>query len=179
LIKLTKPGRFKEIINYFQIAFSIIFFASYYLLPRFIDEDTWSNINILEYGWLRWLPPYWLAALWSWVEPGVTLAGTKWLSILALVFPAFCLWVTIKFLAPNFINNITSIDGAASEEGAQEGKQQKKGSTAYRKIASSINTTEAAKAGFIITWLQTSRSRSFKMRVYPLFAYIPVYFAYL
>ncbi|MGN6567340.1 MAG: hypothetical protein ACTHJ0_05275, partial [Flavipsychrobacter sp.] len=28
-------------------------------------------------------------------------------------------------------------------------------------------------------WLQTSRSRTFKMRVYPTFAYVPIYFAYL
>ena len=31
----------------------------------------------------------------------------------------------------------------------------------------------------MLTWLQTSRSRSFKMRVYPSFAYVPVYFFYL
>jgi hypothetical protein len=31
----------------------------------------------------------------------------------------------------------------------------------------------------MIAWLQTSRSRSFRMRVLPTFAYIPVYFVYL
>ncbi|MEO6832418.1 MAG: hypothetical protein ABI378_08345, partial [Chitinophagaceae bacterium] len=28
-------------------------------------------------------------------------------------------------------------------------------------------------------WIQTGRSRSFKMKVYPMFAYVPIYFVYL
>ncbi|HEY9177786.1 MAG TPA: hypothetical protein VIN07_08855, partial [Flavipsychrobacter sp.] len=42
-----------------------------------------------------------------------------------------------------------------------------------------FNKNHASKAGFILTWLQTSRSRNFKMRVYPSFAYVPVYFFYI
>src|SRR5690606_30234049 len=33
--------------------------------------------------------------------------------------------------------------------------------------------------GFIMTWIQTARNRTFKMRVYPMLAYVPVYFFYI
>lgn len=181
LIKLTKPGRFKEIINYFQIAFSILFFASYYLLPRFMDSEAMTELNVLDFTWVRGLPSYWLAATWSWIEPGVSLAGTGWLGLLALVFPFLCTWVTVKFLAPNFIKNITALDGVDSEEGKPvAGKvAPKKQIKLYSRLARLLNRSDEAKAGFIMTWLQTSRSRTFKMRVFPLFAYVPVYFVYL
>lgn len=179
LIKLTKPAKFKEVINYFQIAFSIIFFASYYLLPRFLDEDSWGKINVWDFEWMRWLPSYWLAAAWNWVLPSRdVLPGTNYLAVLSIIFPVLCIWVTIKYLAPNFIHNISALDGVETEKDKRELKGAKKGKL-YNFFAHSFNRTDAAKAGFIMTWLQTSRSRTFKMRVYPLFAYVPIYFAYL
>lgn len=181
LIKLTRPGKFKEIINYFQIAFSIVFFASYYLMPRFLDSEAMANINVLDFGWVRWLPSYWLAATWSWIEPGVSLAGTGWLGALAIVFPLLCTWITVRYLAPNFIRQITALDGIEPDERKSDAgaTRSKPGKKLYNKLAHLLNQSDAAKAGFVITWLQTSRSRSFKMRVYPLFAYVPVYFLYL
>jgi ABC-2 type transport system permease protein len=180
LIKFTKPGRFKEIINYFQIAFSILFFASYYVLPRFVNDDFVQALNIQELGWIRVLPSYWLAATWTWFGSEAALNGTLALSSLAIVFPVLCVWVTIKFLAPNFIRNISDIDGAEHTDAPSVMQHRKdKKNELYKSLANAMNRSDAAKAGFIMTWLQTSRSRSFKMRVFPLFAYVPVYFVYL
>ncbi|HTN17738.1 MAG TPA: hypothetical protein VL092_08670, partial [Chitinophagaceae bacterium] len=39
VLRFSKPGKFKDIINYFQIAFSILFFACVYLLPRAVSEE--------------------------------------------------------------------------------------------------------------------------------------------
>ncbi|RYD55169.1 MAG: hypothetical protein EOP56_16615 [Sphingobacteriales bacterium] len=180
LIKYTKPERFKDIINYFQIAVSILFFASYYILPRFLNEDFMRGFTITQFEWVRWLPSYWLAATWTWVGYKAALSGTLALSALAVIFPLFCMWVTAKYLAPNFIRNISAIDSMEHTDAVQVVEQRKKKSSElYKVLATKLNRSDAAKAGFMMTWLQTARSRSFKMRVFPLFAYVPVYFVYL
>ncbi|MGC4056693.1 MAG: hypothetical protein QM743_01025 [Chitinophagaceae bacterium] len=49
----------------------------------------------------------------------------------------------------------------------------------YLLLADKLNKNPLSKAGFSIAWLQTDRSRNFKMRVYPTFAYVPVYFFFI
>lgn len=179
LLRLAKPEKFKDIIGYFQIAFSIIIFASYYLLPRATDNEMLQQMTATQYPWIRYVPSYWLAACWTWVEPSAAkLAGTQWLSIAAVLFPLAAMWVTIKMLAPSFIKRISAIDGVEVHVPNMK-KVKKGGNKVYYWLANVLNTTNASKAGFMLTWLQTARSRTFKMRVYPSFAYIFVYFFYI
>ena len=49
----------------------------------------------------------------------------------------------------------------------------------YQRLALLLNQRAEAQAGFIMAWIQTARSRTFKMKVYPMFAYVPIYFLYL
>lgn len=182
ILKLAKPGKFKEAINYFQIAFTIIFFATYMLGTRMIDYANIDKVDFQVFDWARYIPSYWLAASWTWVEPSAkVLAGTKMLSILAIVFPVASLWVTIKYLAPQFAKNLTKSEdtGKPIEEKVKQVKVVNDGKKPlYHKLAKLLNRNDIEKAGFIMTWLQTARSRTFKMRVYPSFAYVPVYFFY-
>ena len=180
VLNIAKPEKFKDIINYFQIAASAVFFASVYLLPRFFDSEHTHDFNILNYPWVRFAPSYWLAACWSWIGYPVNLAGTAYYSVLAVVFPLLCMYVLVKWLSPRFSQKISGIDTVdAAEYKPLAGKARNAGSRFYQKLAYTFNRTDDARAGFMIAWLQTSRSRSFKMRVYPTFAYIPVYFLYL
>ncbi|MGC4059189.1 MAG: hypothetical protein QM743_13890, partial [Chitinophagaceae bacterium] len=48
-----------------------------------------------------------------------------------------------------------------------------------RLLADKFNKNPLSKAGFSIAWLQTDRSRNFKMRVYLTFGYVPVYFFFI
>jgi len=177
ILRLASPHRFKEIINSFQIFFAILIFGASYFMPRVLQSTVFQHIDLHAIGWARYTPSYWLAAMWVWVVPGKALAGSQMLSALAIVFPLFCLWATVKWIAPHFIRSLVAIDGVEVAPPQKSTKEAKKG--IYKFFTELVNKTGGAKAGFIITWLQTSRSRTFKMRVYPSFAYVPMYFVYL
>ncbi|MBL7711524.1 MAG: hypothetical protein JNL13_03630 [Chitinophagaceae bacterium] len=182
VLRFSKPGKFKDIINYFQIAFSILFFACVYLLPRAVSEEGFQQLQHSAYPWAVYTPTYWLAASWSWIEPDLIWSSTKWISILAVAGPLLLMWLTVCYLSPSFAKRIGSID--VVDETPAAPVQKVKGSrsaegTFYLKLANLLTRNPLAKAGFSIAWLQTDRSRNFKMRVYPTFAYVPVYFFYI
>lgn len=179
VLKLAPPEKFKDIMNYFQVVTSVIFFASVYLMPRFFDPERGYVSVINDYAWLRFLPSYWLAACWSWLGYMVTLPGTSFLSLLAIVFPLLCMYILVRKLAPEFSRRISGIDAADTGGFTKTGNIRRSSGIFYKKLAYLFNRSDEARAGFMIAWLQTSRSRSFRMRVYPTFAYIPVYFFYL
>ena len=180
LLKITKPEKFKDVIGYFQIFFSILVFTTYYMvMPQMRNQEVFQQFDIKTIAWIKYTPTYWLASCWYWVQPkAAVLAGTGWLSILAVLTPFIMLWVTVKFFAPSFIRKLSAIDGVEVEAPKKRVKQEGK-SKLYISLANMFNRTSASKAGFSIAWLQTSRSRAFKMRVYPGFAYVFVYFFYL
>lgn len=179
VLRLVRPEKFKDAINYFQVVTSVIFFASVYLLPRLFDTDHPHQFNILDYPWLRFVPSYWLASCWSWIGYSAVLPGAGLYSIAAIAVPLLFIYITVKWLSPQFAKRISGIDAVTSGEGAPPGVKQKAPGKLYLKLAYLFNRSDDARAGFMIAWLQTNRSRSFRMRVYPTFAYIPVYFVYL
>ncbi len=44
ILRIASQQRFKEILTYFQIVFSILVFGSYYLLPRMIDRSNFPEL---------------------------------------------------------------------------------------------------------------------------------------
>ncbi len=179
VLRLAKPEKFNDVINYFQVITSVVFFATVYLMPRFMDPEHPLAMNITDHAWMVYSPSYWLAACWSWLGYRTYLPGTVPLSILSIILPVICMVVLMKWLAPEFSRRIAGID-AADLQGQMSGKPAKRaGSRLGKRLAYLFNRNDEARAGFLISWLQTSRSRSFRMRVYPTFAYVPVYFVYL
>lgn len=180
VLRLAKPEKFKDIINYFQVVTSVIFFASVYLLPRVFDRAHPQDFDILKSPWLQYTPPYWLAVCWSWIGAPVALAGTAMYSVLAIIVPLICLYILVKYLSPQFARRIAGIDAVDGGGSPQTPTVVRRSSGRfYQRLAHIFNRTNDARAGFMIGWLQTSRSRSFRMRVYPSFAFIPIYFVYL
>lgn len=181
VLRLSRPGKFQDVMNYVQIVFSIIFFAVYMLSSRMLNIEALEQINFEVYTWAKYIPTYWMAAAWTWIEPGAQVfEGTKWLSLLAIIFPIVSLWLTVKYLAPQFVKSLVASDNINVEKAKP--KKQPKRIEKQDKLytwAEKLNKTDIAKAGFIMTWLQTNRSRTFKMRVLPTFAYVPVYFFYI
>jgi len=179
ILKISKPERFKNIIGGFQIAFTIFIIIFYNLMQGISRSSAVQNLDIHQYAWIRFTPPYWLAACWSWLGYEAVLPGTMWLAALAFVFPVFCLWFTVKFLAPSFGRKIAAIDGVEVHELHQPKVGKRSKGNLAGKLANIFVKTDAGKAGFMMAWWQTSRSRSFKMKVYPAFAYVPIYFVYM
>jgi ABC-2 type transport system permease protein len=178
VLRLARPEKFKDIINYFQVVTSVIFFASVYMMPRFFDPERPPDFNILSARWIRYAPSYWFGVCWSWIGCPVNLPGTSLLSVLAIIVPLCCMYVLVRWLAPRFSQRISGIDAVDTEAYRPQGTTRKAPGKFYQKIAYAFNRNDDARAGFAIAWLQTSRSRSFKMRVYPTFAFVPIYFFY-
>ena len=180
LMKSVSPQRFKDIISYFQIGFSVLIFGTYYLLPRLINVSVLGNINLLTHWWAYLLPPVWITALNELLihssRSGVI---TSVLAILGLTVPVLGLWFVAKVLAPGFNRRLSII--ATSDGNTNTSTQAKKASkfSFIEKISNFIAPDPIENAGFRITWKLAARTREFKMKVYPAFAYVPIYFVYI
>ena len=181
VLRLTKPEKFKDVINYFQVVISIIFFASAYTtssMLRYADPENPLHLDITRYPWIKFLPSYWLGECWSWIGYPVNLAGTNYFWVMGLILPVVCMYVLIRWLAPQFASRIGGIDTVDTGPVIVPGGKRQAAGKLYQRLANIFNRSDDAKAGFMITWLQTSRSRAFRMKVYPTFAYVPIYFVY-
>jgi len=178
LMRSVSAQKFKDIISYFQIAFSIFMFGGYRLLPKMIDMNTLSTYDLLNHKWAYFLPPVWIAAInEAVIHAGRSgLAGTG-VAALGFLLPFVSIWFVIKVLAPGFNRTLSAIAMSdASVVGPENKKVKKRG--LIDRIANFVASDPIENAGFRITWKLASRTREFKIKVYPQFAFIPVYFAY-
>jgi ABC-2 type transport system permease protein len=178
ILRLTNPERFKDIISYFQVVASVIFFAIVYLRPRNVNIDV-EALSPTDFSWAKYVPSYWLASFWHWLGHPMLLGGGIAVTLLGLLTPVICIVALVRWLAPEFTKKINGIDGAEVSMPVAVAAKGSIPNKFYLRMANLFNRNEAAKAGFILAWLQTSRSRTFRMRVYPSMAFIPIYFIYL
>jgi len=179
LMKAVSPQRFKDIISYFQIGFSVLIFAAYYLLPRMINVSVLGNISLLSHWWAYGLPPVWIAALNELlIHSGRSGLVTSLLAIIGIVFPLAGLWFVAKVLAPGFNRRLAVI--ATSDGNANTSVKIKKAGkfSLIEKLSNLVAPDPVENAGYRITWKLAARTREFKMKVYPAFAYVPIYFIY-
>lgn len=179
LMRSVSPQKFKDIISYFQIGFSILIFGTYYLLPRLINVSVLANISLLSHWWAYFLPPVWIAALNELlIHHSRSDTITSLLAIIGLVLPVAGLWFVAKVLAPGFNRRLSVI--ATSDGNNSVSTQVKKAGkfSLIEKISTLIAPDPVENAGFRITWKLAARTREFKMKVYPAFAYVPIYFLY-
>jgi ABC-2 type transport system permease protein len=179
LMKSVSPQRFKDMISYIQIGFSIIIFAIYYLLPRLINVSALKNISLLKHWWAYYLPPVWITAPNELLmHPDRSGFITGVLAVVGFTLPLLGLWLIAKVLAPGFNRRLAVI---ATSEGNSDsaGNIKRAGKfSLINKISQIIAPDPVENAGFRITWKLAARTREFKMKVYPSFAYVPIYFLY-
>jgi hypothetical protein len=179
ILKITKPEKFKNIISYIQIAFAIVLYASFQLLPRLVGEVENFDFHFTNSNWLIILPPYWFAAAWNVLYTLHGMALEYSAAACALLLPFICLWLVIKFLAPSFNRKLSLISNTG--EGTAQLTQQAfkvrktKNTSFIDVIAKMITRPGGERMGFIFTWNMMSRSRDFKMKVYPGIGYLLVY----
>lgn len=179
LMRSVSPQRFKDIISYFQIGFSVLIFGTYYLLPRLINISVLEKISLITHWWSWLLPPVWIAALNELLIHGAR-AGfiTVPLAVLGVLTPIIGLWLVAKVLAPGF-NRRLAIIATSDGNGTSTQKVKKVEKTSlFDKIANIVAPDPVENAGFKITLKLAARSRDFKLKVYPAFAYVPIYFLY-
>jgi hypothetical protein len=179
LIKLVSPQKFKDIISYVQIAFSVCIFAVYYLVPKLINVSSLKHIDLLSHRWISFLPPVWIASL----NEIVLHAGRANLTILVmavtgLIFPIIGIWFVAKVLAPGFNRSLAIVSSADGNSGSSASIEKQYKTDFRDKLANLVAPDPIENAGFKITWKLAARTREFKMKVFPAFAYVPIYFLY-
>jgi ABC-2 type transport system permease protein len=98
--------------------------------------------------------------------------------LLSITVPIASIWVVIKYFAPNFNRKLSMISG--SEGGAaplpKNGKIISSTTSTYLSLVSKwFSRKGAERMAFLLTYKISSRSRDFKMKVYPAMGYLVVY----
>jgi ABC-2 type transport system permease protein len=179
LMKFVSPQKFKDIISFFQIGFSVLIFGTYYLLPKLINVSVLANVSILSHWWAYTLPPVWITALNELLfHAERTNTITFILAAIGLVMPLIGLWLVAKVLAPGFNRRLAII--ATSDGNSNSVANIKKAGkfNLIDKLSNIIAPDPIENAGFNITRKLAARTREFKLKVYPAFAYVPIYFLY-
>jgi hypothetical protein len=178
LMRLVSPQRFKDIISYIQIGFSISIFVVYYLLPRLINMSKLGNFDLLKHQFAYFLPPVWIAAFNEvFLHHSRSNLLTSIMAFIGLTVPLVGIWFVARVLAPGFNRRLSAIamsDGAANQTISTKVKN----AGLIDRLADFVARDPIENAGFRITWKLAARTREFKMRVYPQFAFVPVYFIY-
>jgi hypothetical protein len=179
LMRFVSPQKFKDIISYFQIGFSILIFGTYYLLPKLINVSALADVSLLSHWWAYVIPPVWIAGLNELlIHSGRADVITAILAVVGLVMPVIGLWLVAKVLAPGFNKRLSII--ATSDGNSNSAVNIKKAGrySLIDKIGTIIAPDPIENAGFNITRKLAARTREFKLKVYPSFAYVPIYFLY-
>lgn len=179
LMRSVSPQKFKDVISYFQIGFSVVIFAAYYLLPRLINVSVLGNINLLTHWWAYLLPPVWIAAMnEALLHTARANYVTDLLAVTGFTIPLVGLWLVAKVLAPGFNRRLAMIATSDGSTNVSASVKKRGNFGLIEKISGIIAPDPVENAGFRITWKLAARTREFKMKVYPAFAYVPIYFLY-
>jgi len=174
MLQFMKPQKFRDIIAYFQIGFNILIFAGYIIFPQFVQRVDIKHINPTHYLVSYFMPPVWIATLQNWAAGNFTHL-TFLFSALAIITPALCLMAIVSLLSADYNSKLTQM-GSASEDAKSANRASRERLSDV--LATLFTTSSLDKLGFKITWKLTSRMNQFKSRVYPSFAFVPLYFFY-
>ncbi|CAN5563450.1 hypothetical protein BH10BAC3_BH10BAC3_37270 [soil metagenome] len=177
ILRITTPQKFQSIISYFQIGFAIFMYGGYQIALRAIDKVALQgyNISTIKYIWL--VPSYWFAGAWQGLsnfdmQPEWIIA-----TLLSFITPVASIYVVIKYFAPSFNQKLSQISSSNPETTSlQKGTKTISTTSRYSATLAQWFTKKGAEQmGFLFCWKMTSRSKDFKMKVYPSFGYVLVY----
>jgi hypothetical protein len=173
ILHFSKPEKFKSIINYLQIGFTILIYGGYQLIPRIFSKTMLENLDLNSIILMNAIPSYWFAALWQ------MLTGPAWNTnlligtFLAISMPVLGIYLVVKVFAPAFNQKLSLIGGSAITE-KPFGHTGKVNPSWGNKISQWITKPGTERMGFDFSWRMMLRSREFKMQVYPGIGYMIV-----
>ncbi len=173
ILRFSKPEKFKSIINYLQIGFTILVYGGYQLLPRLINKSLLEKFDLNELPWINAVPSYWFASLWQMVTQPVWIPNLIIGSFLAIGMPVAGIYLVVKVFAPAFNQKLSLISGTSDNAPTLLSKGKKSLSWGDR-ISKWITSPGPEQMGFDLSWRMMLRSREFKMQVYPGIGYILV-----
>ena len=180
ILRITTPQKFQSIINYFQVFFAVFIFAGYQLVPRLLSNDTLAGYDVAKYKLMWLLPPYWFAGGWQLLANGDVQLSWVIALFLSVFIPIASIVIVVRFLAPSFNQKLAMIAGNAESTSTIEKKHTPRVENNYAtSLANVVTQRGEERMGFLLSWKMTARSKDFRMKVYPSFGYLLVYFVIL
>lgn len=176
-LRFLSIQKFKDVISYIQIFFSIFIFLGYQIGPR-VMESVLEGENQVHHLKLLWLSPgTWIASFQAlWVQDFSIM--TICFSLLSILLLIIAISGSSQLFSKDFNAKIAQLAGGDNPIEKKEKLNAEK-TPFYKTIQKIVTRTPLEKAGFSIIWLITARSREFKMQLYPTMAYLPIYFIFL
>ena len=180
LAKYVSSQKFKDVLGYFQIAFSMLIFAGYYALPNLFDFEKAADLNILDKWWALLIPGSWAASLNPLILDFNTSTMCVALSAIAFLLPLTSVYLIFNVFAKNFNQRLVSIAyGGSNREQANKTTSQTSKNKLRDFWAAKITASPEEEEVFKLSWNLTGRNRTFKLRTYPVFGMLPAFFIYL
>lgn len=158
ILKVFDGEKLKDLINFIQIALSIVIVCIYQVIPRVFSIVDISNITYKEKIWHVFMPPMWFGALISIVSGEKITYFKIGFSILAISIPVLSILTYIK-LVPIFEYNLQKLNN--NEEKSK--KKEKRIIKIYNKLCK--DNTEKAFFNFTLGIIESERE--FKLKAYP------------
>lgn len=175
ILKIISPKRFQAIISYFQIGFAILVYGSYQVFPRMANRFNMYDLDLTAKKWILVYPVYWLTCSWKVLYTFHAPAQQVMAAILGLFLPAGSILLVVKYLAPAFNNKLALITSSGGETKSNVKKVRRKSLNIVGKLSKLLTSSGVERMGFEFVWKMTSRSRDFKLKVYPAMGYMAVY----
>ncbi len=175
ILKLTTPQKFQSIIGTVQIIFAIVMYGGYQVLPRMISAANLNEFDVTTKAGFGFYPLYWMAQSWNLLHNLGGSASEVAYGLAGIGFPILCVVLVVKYLAPSFNRKLALLSAGTGSETVTN-----KPTTVRRKSYSRfwsplLTSSKAEKGSFEFVWKMTSRSRDFKLKVYPSMGYLAVY----
>lgn len=166
ILKYFDGEKVKDIINFVQIALTIVMAVGYQVVIRvfnFVDLDVVYNEKL----WQVFLPPMWFAAPIHLINGGKATTVMIILVALAIIVPI----VAISF----YIKNNSNFENYLSKLNASGSKEKEKRDSLLFKLGYISCKSQMEKAYYRFSNSLMKKEREFKLRVYPNLAFTMVF----
>lgn len=174
--KLFDPSGFKDLINYFQIAITILMLSAYYVGSTIFETIDAVDFNLADNWFSALSPGVWIAGLSRWLIDGIVDHYTFITCGLAIIIPSICFVLISRIFTKGYLNKLMLLNVSNKVKEVEFRKNEK--TTLGKKLSKFFKWDNYELAGFEFSLAITGRNRTFKQRTYPLFGFIPAYLFY-
>ena len=160
LIKIFKGEKLKDVLNLFQIFMILVFSIIYYFITSSLS-DIQINYTFSIKAYDLFIPFMWFASLFCVIFYGKIQTLYIIMSILGIIVPILSIFIYIK-LTPAFERNLEKLEQVSYNE-----KDSKTKKSFVSKLGDKICKNNEEKSFFEFIYINLSRDREFKTRVYP------------
>lgn len=167
VLKFFDGEKLKDIINYFQVGFTIVLAVSYQFIGRafnFIDFEVAYNPR----WWSFLIPPAWFSAPYALLIEGHREAVYLYLTLIGIIVSVILFVVYSKKIAPYFESNLAKMSN--NSEKSDSVKVEKK-LRLTKKAAGILAVNKEERSFYLFTKQMIAKERQLKLKLLPALAF--------